>query len=645
MNVEKIENIPIIFKKLILFTVDIAAIVCAYFFANIFQDYNFDFISISFLKTCFFAIAVYGFAFFITRVYRSRQRYSSAFDYILIGTTALASNFVIIAIDKIFKLELAGIRLHTLACIITIIECISARVFIRVFLIVLSNRNDKEKKRVLIIGAGEAASQVINNINHHMHGEYTIVGMIDDSNNKQGTFMYGVEVIGNRENIVNVVKDNKVDLILFTIQNINNSQKNDILDICSKTDIPVKVMLPIEKAIMGKSLSDSFRDFQVEDLLGRDPIQLDNTEISSFICGKVVLVTGAGGSIGSELCRQVARFQPKLLVMLDIYENTLYEIELELIRKNKDLNYKTIIASVRDKKRLEEIFNIYKPQVVFHAAAHKHVPLMENSPLEAIKNNVFGTYNVATFADKFNVEKFILVSTDKAVNPTNIMGATKRICEMIIQTKAQTSKTKFAAVRFGNVLGSHGSVIPIFKQQIAEGGPITITHREITRYFMLIPEAVGLILQAMVYAESGEIFVLDMGKPVKIYDLAKTMVKLSGKDINIEIVGLRPGEKLYEELLVAEEGLARTLHDKIMVSEIKPITEIELEHNLEKLKNLVSDEKNGIEEVKKVMKAVVPTYIDVAKEGQPVKKDNVKKQTSSAKGKSKHQKKKVKIAV
>ena len=307
-----------------------------------------------------------------------------------------------------------------------------------------------------------------------------------------------------------------MDLILFSINNIKPQEKNKILKICDSTNAKVKIVQPIEQFIAGKNINDSLRDVEVEDLLGREPVTLNNKEISRYLSGKTVLVTGAGGSIGSELCRQILKFKPNKLIMLDIYENTLYEVEMELKRADKNAPIETIIASVRDKKRIDEIFNKYRPQIVFHAAAHKHVPLMENSGVEAIKNNVFGTYNVVNSSDKYGVEKFTFISTDKAVNPTSIMGASKRICEMIIQAKNEKSNTIFTAVRFGNVLGSHGSVIPLFKKQIAEGGPVTVTHKEITRFFMLIPEAVGLILQSVTFANNGEIFVLDMGEPVKI---------------------------------------------------------------------------------------------------------------------------------
>lgn len=610
---------PAMLKKMILAAIDIVVIVVAYLLTNVFKETKVDVLSVPFINSCILAIIVYMCVFCFARIHRSIVRYSSVREYLIISSASIISASLVSTFGQFANIELMSTKTHILAGLFVAMGCVGARVAIRIMINFVDNYSSDKKQKVLIIGAGEATSQVITNINNHMRGEYNVVGIVDDALNKQKTRMYGVEVLGTRKDIIRIANEKDVDLILFAIQNIRTQDKNDILNICNKTKATVKIMLPFEKIIWGKPISETFRDVQVEDLLGRDQIKLDNDGISNHLANKVVLVTGAGGSIGSELCRQIVTYKPKLLVMLDIYENTLYETELEIRRKHKDANIQAVIASVRDKKRLEEIFKEYVPQVVFHAAAHKHVPLMENSPMEAIKNNVFGTYNTATMADKYKAEKFVLISTDKAVNPTNIMGASKRICEMVVQAKGQNSKTKFAAVRFGNVLGSHGSVIPIFKQQIAEGGPITITHKDITRYFMLIPEAVQLILQAMMYAQSGEIFVLDMGKPVKIYDLAQTMIKLSGKKVDIEVTGLRPGEKLYEELLIAEEGLERTVHDKIMVSKIKPITEIELEYKLEKLRTLISTEERSKQEVKDLMKEIVPTYIDVEKEGQPTR--------------------------
>ena len=378
----------------------------------------------------------------------------------------------------------------------------------------------------------------------------------------------------------------------------------------------------LNEMIDGKFSIDSIRDVDVNDLLGRETVKLDYSGIADYLQEKIVLVTGGGGSIGSELCRQIVRFNPKQLIILDIYENNAYEIQMELKRNYPELNLVTLIGSVRDKVRLEHVFNQYKPQVVFHAAAHKHVPLMEDSPCEAIKNNVMGTLNVAEAASKYNVERFVLISTDKAVNPTNVMGASKRLCEMIIQAINKESKTDFVAVRFGNVLGSNGSVVPLFKKQIAKGGPVTLTHKEITRFFMTIPEAAQLVLQAGVYAKGGEIFVLDMGEPVKIYDLAKNLIKLSGfepnKDIEIEVTGLRPGEKLYEELLMDEEGLKNTAHEKIFIGKPGYFNLVKLKQAISRLMYISS--KNDMVELRNTLKSIVPTY-----------KENIEESTSMAK--------------
>ncbi len=362
-------------------------------------------------------------------------------------------------------------------------------------------KTEDTAKNLLIIGAGNAAHEIIKTIHTNMAESYNIIGIIDDNKKRLGYTISGVKIIGNRNNIADICEKNNVDLIFFSIANIDNENKKQILKICQSTNAKVRILPGMKEIIKNKKLFDSLRDVEIEDILGRDPIKLDNENIEFLIKQKVVLVTGAGGSIGSELCRQIIKYKPEKLIMLDIYENNLYDIEIELKSKYPKLKIEAVIGSVRDKKRLKEIFEKYKPYLVFHAAAHKHVPLMEKSPIEAIKNNVFGTYNVVNACDEYNVKRFILISTDKAVNPTNIMGATKRICEMIVQAKNKVSETEFAAVRFGNVLGSNGSVVPLFKKQISEGGPVTVTHKEITRFFMTIPEAVELVLQAMTYAK------------------------------------------------------------------------------------------------------------------------------------------------
>jgi len=466
------------------------------------------------------------------------------------------------------------------------------------------------KNRVLVIGAGDAARLIVSSFADSYNSPYEVVGLIDDDKSKQGKVFYGYKVLGGREKIVSICNKMDVDSIIMAIPSAYANDRLDILKICHRTKCKVKTM-PNICDILTSSDNVSVRDISIEDLLERDPVILDNEGIISLVKDKVIMVSGGGGSIGSELCRQIMRYSPKRLIIVDIYENNAYDIQMELNTKYPGNQPLVLIASVRDKVRIEEIFEKYKPNIVFHAAAHKHVPLMETSPGEAIKNNVFGTYNLAMAADKYGVEKFVMISTDKAVNPTNIMGASKRLCEMIIQCMEKVSSTEFVAVRFGNVLGSNGSVVPLFERQIAKGGPVRVTHRDVTRFFMTIPEAAQLVIQAACYANGGEIFVLDMGKPVKIYDLAENLIRLSGHtpgvDIKIEIVGLRPGEKLYEELLMDQEGLESTKHSKIFVGRPLSIEMPVLQEKLNALSEAVDSQDN--EKIRDIMEQVVPTYI------------------------------------
>ncbi len=601
---------------------DVILIFISYFISNLFLNDTTDITNLSFLFTTGVAIVVYITVFLVFKVYRSLTEYTGAREYSQYLWLSLMSCAIIIIASYVSKYEMLGKRENLLASCFVIGFMVFSRVGYRkvVSLIArheLSKKNKEENINVLVIGAGTAGLQVVRDELPKTGKNYHVVGIIDDSISKRHSSMHGVDIVGGRDKIIEVCEKEDVNLILFAIANISKEQKTEILNICSKTKAKIKVLPNLREFLLNdvQIRMDNFRDIQIEDLLGRDPIQLANENIKEFIKGKVVLVTGGGGSIGSELCRQIASFGAKELLMLDIYENTLYETELEIRKKYPDLNLTAIVASVRDEKRINEIFEKYKPELVFHAAAHKHVPLMETSPVEAIKNNVFGTYNVACAASKYGVDKFILVSTDKAVNPTSVMGATKRICEMIIQMQNAKSKTNYVAVRFGNVLGSHGSVIPIFKKQIEQGGPVTVTHREITRFFMTIPEAVGLILQSITFAEGGEIFVLDMGEPVKIYDLAEKMIRLSGYtpgvDMKIEITGLRPGEKLYEELLVSEEGLSKTLHDKIMVTKIMDFDENEINEDLGMLKAVVySEDATNNAKIREIIKKIVPNFMD-----------------------------------
>lgn len=461
----------------------------------------------------------------------------------------------------------------------------------------------------MIIGAGEAGRMLITEIyNNKTNFKNKVCCIIDDDKNKIGSYIKNIPVVGSRKEIKENVDKYNIEEIIIAMPSINREKLNLIIDECQKTKCEIKT-LPSLSELVGKPTMKKVRPLSYEDFLGRKEIVVNINEISSSLKDKKIIVTGGGGSIGSELCRQIAKCRPKELIIFDIYENNAYEIEQELKRVYPHLNLKTIIGSVRDYDRLENVFKKYKPEYVFHAAAHKHVPLMENSPNEAIKNNCLGTLNTVKIADKYKVKKFVLISTDKAVRPTNIMGATKRICEMIIQAYDKKSKTDYVAVRFGNVLGSNGSVIPLFLKQIENGGPVTVTHKNITRYFMTIPEAVSLILQAFCYAEGGEIFVLDMGEPVKIYDLAKKLIRYKGYepnvDISIKITGLRPGEKLYEELLMEEEGLKATPNKLIHIG--KPI-EMDDAKFFKKLDKLITASYKNNNDIKEKVTTIVDTY-------------------------------------
>lgn len=465
--------------------------------------------------------------------------------------------------------------------------------------------------RVLIIGAGDAGRIIMNNSKSAGDTNVEIVGFIDDDRAKHGKKFFGIKVLGGRYDIVRICEQMDIDRIILAIPSAYAEERKEIIDICSQTKCSIKTIPGLSELVDAPEKENVIRDVRIEDLLDREPVVLDNDRIKDLVSGKVIMVTGGGGSIGSELCRQIMRFSPKTLVIVDIYENNAYDIQMELNEKYPDNKPVVLIASIRDKVRLEEIFAQYRPQIVFHAAAHKHVPLMESSPREAIKNNVFGTYNLAITADKFGVDKFVMISTDKAVNPTNVMGASKRLCEMIIQCMENISETDFVAVRFGNVLGSNGSVIPLFKRQIENGGPVKVTHKDVIRFFMTIPEAAQLVIQAACYANGGEIFILDMGKPVKIYNLAENLIRLSGYkpnvDIKIEIVGLRPGEKLYEELLMNSDNLKHTQHKKIFVDKPESLGYDALQESLALLQKAVDNCDD--DEVRSVLEKVVPTYI------------------------------------
>lgn len=547
---------------------------------------------------------------YLSRLHAASLRHASVAELVRVGIVA---GGVLIACSVVY---LAERKTSVSWCFIVtglffILSClvVSSYRLLRVAKSLISHSHTENCKRVLIVGAGDAGTTILREIQTSDKLDTVAVGFIDDDPNKLGTTVLGVKVLGNCEQIVEIADKTKAELIIIAIPTSSAKNLKRITQYCIQTSCEVKTLPGLYQLIDGNVSVSRLRDVDVQDLLGREPVKVNLDEVMGYIEDQVVLVTGGGGSIGSELCRQIATHNPKQLIILDIYENSAYDIEQELKRKLPNLNLLTLIASIRDSVKMDDVFKTYRPDIVFHAAAHKHVPLMETSPNEAVKNNIIGTYKVVKCADKYQVKKFVQISTDKAVNPTNIMGATKRVCEMIIQAFSRKSKTQFVAVRFGNVLGSNGSVIPLFKKQIAEGGPVTVTHKDIIRYFMTIPEAVSLVLQAGAYARGGEIFVLDMGEQVRIYDLAVNLIKLSGlepeKDIEIKITGLRPGEKLYEERLMAEEGMEKTANDRISIGKPIEMDDSLLFATLDKLYNEAYSES---EQMKDLVKELVPTY-------------------------------------
>lgn len=548
--------------------------------------------------------------FWLFRLYHSLWQYASIAEVYRIAEACIIVEVVHFLSNKIMGNMLPRSCYFNAAIYLIIAICASRFMYRMIRTVINKYRNIKTSNNVMIIGAGEATNVIMREIQNSSYlANSNIACIIDDDRRKVGKYIRGVKVIGTRDKIKEAAKLYDIDEIIFAIPSASNEVKRDILNICKETDCTLKILPGVYQMVDGEINVNSIRNVDVLDLLGRDPIEVDIESIMGYVKDKVIMVTGGGGSIGSELCRQLVSHKPKQLIIFDIYENNAYDIQQELKINYPDANVVTLIGSIRNVSRLESVFAQYKPDIVYHAAAHKHVPLMEVSPDEAVKNNVVGTWNVARMADKYGVKKFVMISTDKAVNPTNVMGATKRICEMIVQTYNEISKTDFVAVRFGNVLGSNGSVIPLFKRQIEAGGPVTVTDPNIIRYFMTIPEAVSLVLQAGAYAKGGEIFILDMGEPVKIDDLAKNLIRLSGYTlgVNMEIkyTGLRPGEKLYEELLMKEEGLQETDNKLIHIG--KPI-EFDKENffdNLEKLKEEAYSETGNIRES---LKKVVDTY-------------------------------------
>ena len=550
--------------------------------------------------------------FWFFRLYHSVWRYVGMYELqqiVLASVTSTLVQLLASAVAKVYMPRSYWFLYVGVLVFVTVVTRFSYRILRRAKKRVVDGRRGAEISRVMIVGAGAAADVLIRELKTSDHLHKHVECVIDDNASLVGRTIQGCQIVGGRDAIVAAAARYQIDEIIIAMPSVSKKTIADIAKLCNQTGCELKTLPGVYQLVNKEVRVSQLRHVEIEDLLGRDPVEVDLSAITGYLGNQVVLVTGGGGSIGSELCRQIAAAKPKQLIIVDIYENNAYEIQQELKRKYPKLNLEVLIASVRNTNRMNSIFEQYLPNIVFHAAAHKHVPLMEDSPNEAIKNNVFGTLKTVQAADKYGVERFVLISTDKAVNPTNIMGASKRICEMIVQAYSRRSQTEFVAVRFGNVLGSNGSVIPLFKQQIKEGGPVTVTHPDIIRYFMTIPEAVSLVLQAGAFAHGGEIFVLDMGEPVKIVDLAKNLIRLSGytpnEDIMIEYTGLRPGEKLYEERLMAEEGLAKTANDRISVA--KPI---EMEDNkffdsLTVLKDAVYEETG---EVRTMVKEIVPTY-------------------------------------
>ncbi|MBQ6478124.1 MAG: polysaccharide biosynthesis protein [Erysipelotrichaceae bacterium] len=616
---------------------DAITIAVSYFLALFIRfDFHFNEIRLSYLSIYKETILLYVLfcliVYWIMKMYRSIWRFASYTELIrvLIAVSfCIAVHFVYL---RLFIFRMPN-SYTAIGYLFQMIFAVAIRFSYR-FILLLKNRKTSDYKKVMLIGAGDAGLQLLREINKSDKTNSKVVCIIDDNTNKHGRYIEGIPVVGGRDDILFNVSKYKVDQIYYAIPSSSNSQKRDILNICRETDCEIKVLPGLYQIANGDVSVNLMKKVAIEDLLGRDTIKVNNDEIFKYLNDKVVLVTGGGGSIGSELCRQIASHRPKQLIIFDIYENNAYDIQQELKRRRPELNLTVLIGSVRDSKRIDQVFREYRPEIVFHAAAHKHVPLMEESPCEAIKNNTIGTFKTAYAAVKYGTKRFVLISTDKAVNPTNIMGASKRMCEMVIQTfdklsrnhstdklsvvedcfsevsaKDLKNETEFVAVRFGNVLGSNGSVIPLFKKQIEAGGPVTVTHPDIIRYFMTIPEAVSLVLQAGVYAKGGEIFVLDMGEPVKIDTLARNLIRLSGfkpdEDIKIEYTGLRPGEKLYEEKLMDAEGNKKTDNDLIYVG--MPL-DIDEDVFLQQLKELYIRSMENDENIGEMVEKIVVTY-------------------------------------
>ena len=605
-------------RILLLLLMDVIAITVASFGA-LFLRFEFSFSQIPkeyifrYEKLLPFTVGITIVFFVVWKLYNSVWRYASAVEMIniAIATTCAAAGQVILSLILEAKMPRSYYVLYWF--FLFVFTC-GIRFSYRLLRVIKERRTQlfggQGRSHVMLIGAGAAANMILKEIESSSYVNLQVKCIVDDHPGCHGKIMRGVPIIGGRDKIMDAVEEYSIDEIIFAIPSANRQVRKELLDICKETGCKLRAIPGTYQLINGDVSIAKLKDVEIEDLLGREPIKTSIEEIMGYVSGKVIMVTGGGGSIGSELCRQIASHNPKQLIIVDIYENNAYDIQQELVRKYPHLNLVVLIASVRNTNRMDQIFETYQPELVYHAAAHKHVPLMEVSPNEAVKNNVLGTWKIVQAADKYKVKRFVLISTDKAVNPTNIMGATKRICEMIVQTYNKRSETEFVAVRFGNVLGSNGSVIPLFKKQILEGGPVTVTDPNIIRYFMTIPEAVSLVLQAGAYAKGGEIFVLDMGEPMKIVELAENLIKLSGykpyEDIDIQFTGLRPGEKMYEERLMEEEGMQQTANKMISIGQPIQLDEEKFLQQLAELKEYVVTEPCDIREH---VKAIVPTYV------------------------------------
>ncbi len=610
-------NVKLFYRRTCLIIYDIISVILASYLAIIIRyEFRVDEIPRHFMnpieQVMPLNIIVTLAIFYFFRLYNSLWAFAGETELQNIVVSCVLSTIVNSICLQFFKTTSQAVpKSYYFFYLFLLITCIFSSRFSYRFFRSLKHKQQNKKNHisVMVIGAGEAANVIIKEIVNSNFSTMVIKCIIDDDKGKWGRYIQGIKVVGGRDKIVECADVYDVDEIIVAMPSASRSEIRKILEICKDTNCKLRSLPGMYQLVNGEVNVSKLRDVEVEDLLGRDPISVDLNSILGYVQGKVVLVTGGGGSIGSELCRQIATHKPKQLVIVDIYENSVYDIQQELKGRYPELDLVVLIASVRNTNRMNYIFSTYHPDIVYHAAAHKHVPLMEDSPTEAIKNNVFGTFKTAQAAAMSGVRRFVMISTDKAVNPTNIMGASKRICEMIIQTFDKHYETEFVAVRFGNVLGSNGSVIPLFRKQIAAGGPVTVTHPDIIRYFMTIPEAVSLVLQAGAYARGGEIFVLDMGEPVKILDLAQNLIKLSGyrvgEDIKIEFTGLRPGEKLYEELLMDEEGMKDTANKMIHIGKPIELDEHEFFTQLKELKDECAIESSDI---RPLIKKIVPTY-------------------------------------